>query len=279
LRNSIPLTRPSARAHVVIGVALGGVAVTTLLVGRIAVSAFVAALLVAAYADLRRLLAVWGHVVTFALGAAGVGGFLWSGYIGRLELLPWTGASLIVALLVSRVVLHEAGVRVEGVTGDVAATVGAAGVVGVLGAHILLIRAVPRFGFRGLLVFGLAVLLNDAVAFFVGRWRGRHTLAARLSPAKTWEGTIAGFAASVVVGLVAGLVLNPPFDIASGLALGAAMGVLAPVGDLLFSVIKRSAGVRGSARYFGPMGGALDVVDSLLFCAPAFYWAFRTIAL
>lgn len=275
---TMELQRPSSRAHILVGALLGAVGIATLIAGRVAVCVFVAVLLVASYTDLRRLLADWGHVVTFVLGAGGVAGFLWAGYTGKLGYLPPTGASLILALLVSRVVLNEAGVQTQRVTGDVAATLGASGVVGVLGAHVLLIRTDSRFGFRGLLVFGLMVLLNDVAAFFVGRWRGSHPLAERISPSKTWEGSLAGFVASVAVGLVAGLVLDPPFDIGSGLALGAAMGVLAPIGDLCFSIIKRSAGARGSGRYLGPVGGALDVVDSILFCAPAFYWAFRTIS-
>jgi phosphatidate cytidylyltransferase len=121
--------------------------------------------------------------------------------------------------------------------------------------------------------------LNDAFAFFGGRALGRRPLWPRISPNKTTEGTMCGFLASVVVGAVAGLTLNPPFDLQSGLALGAAMGVLAPLGDLSFSAVKRSAGRKESGRIFGPLGGALDAVDALLFCAPAFYWAFRTIAL
>jgi phosphatidate cytidylyltransferase len=273
------LAPPSAAAQAIMGITLGAAALASFLAGRLAVSIFVAVLCVIAYNDLRRLLAEWGHVITFGLGGAAVVAFLWSGYEGKLELLPATGAALTISLLLSRILLHEASGKAEGVTTDLAATLGAAGVVGVFGAHILLIRAVPRVGFRGLMVFGLMVILNDAMAFFVGRWRGRRRMAAAISPNKTWEGVLAGFAASVGVGIVAGLVLDPPFDLTSGIAFGAGMGVLAPVGDLVFSVIKRSAGVRSSGRYLGALGGALDAVDSVLFAAPAFYWAFRTIAL
>lgn len=88
-----------------------------------------------------------------------------------------------------------------------------------------------------------------------------------------------GFLASVAVGGVVGLAAEPPFDPQSGLAFGAAMGVLAPLGDLTFSAIKRGVGRKESGRTFGPLGGALDAADAVLFCAPAFYWAFRTIAL
>jgi phosphatidate cytidylyltransferase len=217
--------------------------------------------------------------VTTLLGAVGVGGLLWAGYEGRLELLAAAAAALVLALLTTRVLLHELRGTSSGTTDDVASTLGAAGTVGVFGAHVLLIRSFPRVGFRALLAFGLMVIGSDVIAFFVGRWRGRHRLAPRLSPAKTWEGALAGFCASVAVGVVAASVWDPPFDLRSGVMLGAAMGVLAAVGDLVFSAIKRSAGVRGSGTYLGPVGGALDAVDSVLFAAPAFYWALRTLAL
>jgi phosphatidate cytidylyltransferase len=90
---------------------------------------------------------------------------------------------------------------------------------------------------------------------------------------------VAGFCAAVAVGAVAGIVWNPPFDLRSGTALGAGMGALAIVGDLAFSALRRGAGRKGSASHLGPAGGALYVVDGILFAAPAFYWALRTLAL
>jgi phosphatidate cytidylyltransferase len=270
---------PSLRNHVLVALALGGAALAALLSGRPAVSAFVAVLLVVAYADLRALLAPRGHLLTFALGGAGVAAFLWSGYTGKLQLLPVFAACLVLALLVSRIALNEVGARASGVIGDLAATLAAAGIVGVTGAHLLLLRAVTRVGFRGLLALGLTVVANDASAFFVGRAWGRHPLNRLVSPNKTWEGAGAGFIASVVVGLIVGLTLDPPFGVRSGLAFGLGIGVLAPLGDLAVSAIKRSAGVKHSGSYLGSAGGALDVADSFLLAAPAFYWAFRTIAL
>lgn len=279
MSDSLPMAATSTRAHVLVGLVLGAAALATLLAGREALSAFLAVVIVAAYVDLRRLLAPWGHVVTVLIGAAGTAGFLWAGYSGRLELLAGTGAALVVALLVTRVLLHEFSARASGTTEDIAATLAAAGVTGVLGAHMLLIRSVPRLGFRALLAFGLMVVGNDVAAFFAGRFRGSRRLAPRLSPSKTWIGALAGFVTSLVVGVVAGFVWNPPFDVRSGLVLGAAMGVLAIAGDLVFSALKRSAGAKASGTYLGPVGGALDAVDSVLFAAPAFYWALRTLAL
>ena len=268
-----------AGAQALIGLLLAAVAVVTFIAGVKPVSIFIAVFCVIAYVELRTVLAPEGRVVTLIAGAAAVSGFLWIGYRGELSSLPWIPVAVVMVLLTIWVVIHEATGRHDHATDDIAGTLAAASVVGVLGAHVLLIRALPRAGYRGLLVFGLMVLLNDALAFFGGRAFGRRPLWPRLSPGKTTEGAMCGFLASVAVGAVAGFALNPPFDPRSGLALGATMGVLAPIGDLAFSAVKRSAGRKESGRVFGPLGGALDAVDALLFCAPAFYWAFRTIAL
>jgi len=251
----------------------------TFLAGFKPLSIFIAVLCVVAYGELRVVLVPTGRIPTLVAGGAAVLAFLWLGYEGRLSSLPWVAAALVLVLLTVWVFMHEATGRVENATDDIAGTLAAAAIVGVMGAHVLLIRSLARAGFRGLLAFGLMVLLNDAFAFFGGRAFGRRTLWPRLSPDKTTEGAMCGFLASVVVGAIAGFALNPPFDPRSGIALGAAIGVLAPLGDLAFSAIKRSAGRKESGRVLGPLGGALDAVDALLFCAPAFYWAFRTIAL
>jgi CDP-diglyceride synthetase len=273
---------PSIRDQVLASTVIGAAAGATLLAGLLAVSAFLAVVLLVAYTDLRGLLGVRDerrHLATFTLGAGAVGAFLWCGYSGELERIPAFAAGLVIALLVTRVVLYETGVQMTGITADIASTTASAGVVGVLGAHFLLVRTTPRFGFRGLLAFALMVVAHDVFAFFVGRFRGRHVLNKLVAPNKTWEGALAGIAASTGVGAIVGFVLDPPFTVVSGAMFGAGVGMLATLGDLVFSAIKRSAGVRLSGAYLGGAGGALDIIDSALFSVPAFYWAFRTIAL
>jgi phosphatidate cytidylyltransferase len=269
--------RPAA--HVFAGLLVAVVALVTFLAGRQPVSVFVAAVAVVAYAELRRILSPNGRVPTLFIGAAAVAVFMWVAYDGRLSRLAWGSAGAVIAALVLWVAMHEATGRSEGATDDIGSTLTAAGVVGVLGAHVLLVRAVPRFGFGGTLALGLMVFLNDAFAFFGGRVFGHRKIAPHISPGKTLEGALCGFAASVVVGVVVGASFDPPFTVRSGVAFGVGVGVVAPMGDLVFSSLKRSAGVKNSGRIFGPMGGALDTIDSLLFAAPLFYWAFRTIAL
>lgn len=279
MRDPRQATASSTRDHVLVAAVIGLVALLALLLGRVPLSLFVTVLLLVAYTDLRGLLGEREHIATFALGAGGTAAFVWCGYTGSLTLVPAYMAGLVLALLVTRIVLNEAGVHVSGLVADLSATIGAAAVVGVLGAHILLLRAMDRVGFRGAVAFGTMVAANDVAAFVVGRWRGRHAVNKLVAPQKTWEGVLAGAAASVVVGLLVGLVLDPPFTVASGLLFGAGVAVVASIGDLVFATIKRSAGVKRSAKYLGGAGGVLDVVDSFLFTAPAFYWAFRTIAL
>jgi phosphatidate cytidylyltransferase len=273
------MSEPRFGGQAVVGLLLAAVAVATFIAGRLPLSIFVGVVCLLSYGELRGLLAASGRVPTFVAGGAGVAAFLWLGYHGRLASLPWVPAVLVLVLLAFWVVMHEATGRAQGAAEDVSGTLAAAAIIGVMGAHVLLIRSIPRVGFRGLLAFGLMVLLNDAFAFFGGRAFGRRPLLPSISPSKTSEGAMCGFLASVAVGAVVGFVLNPPFEPRSGLAFGAAIGVLVPLGDLAFSAVKRGAGRKESGRIFGPLGGVLDAVDALLFCAPAFYWALRTIAL
>jgi len=130
-----------------------------------------------------------------------------------------------------------------------------------------------------------AVWAGDTAALYVGRAFGRHKLAPRLSPQKTWEGSIASVIGSV---LAAGLLLT----IASYLArwnsvalsyadevwwywliLAVIINVAAQVGDLAESALKRSAGVKDSGTLLPGHGGILDRVDALLLAAPALWYA------
>jgi phosphatidate cytidylyltransferase len=137
-----------------------------------------------------------------------------------------------------------------------------------------------------MLVFLLCtVWAGDTAALYVGRPFGRHKLAPRLSPQKTWEGSIASVVGSL---LATGLLL----EIASYLArwnsvalsyadevwwywliLAVIVNIAAQVGDLAESALKRSAGVKDSGTLLPGHGGILDRVDALLLAAPALWYA------
>ncbi len=134
---------------------------------------------------------------------------------------------------------------------------------------------------RWLVIYLVAVVkAGDIAAYFVGCRIGRHKLFPRISPAKSWEGTVAGLiaavAASLSVQIAFGGVLGPvrlrPLDAA---VLGLLLAICGLFGDLLESLMKRAAGVKDSGTLIAGMGGVLDVIDSLLPAAPVMYYYAR----
>ncbi|EQD37578.1 Phosphatidate cytidylyltransferase, partial [mine drainage metagenome] len=114
----------------------------------------------------------------------------------------------------------------------------------------------------------------DIAAYFAGSLWGKHKLSPRLSPKKSWEGLIAGFVVSSMVGAL----MIPPLlhrSLDFGLVVGAAGGILSVFGDLGESAIKRWAQTKDSGSFMPGHGGLLDRVDSLLFALPALYYLLR----
>jgi phosphatidate cytidylyltransferase len=109
----------------------------------------------------------------------------------------------------------------------------------------------------------------DIAGYVVGSLIGRRKLVPRISPGKTWEGTIAGFlAAAVAVWFVGTQVFSPSLPTGSLVPLALAIGPAGLIGDLLESMLKRAAGVKDSGTILPGHGGVLDRIDSLLLVAP-----------
>lgn len=115
-----------------------------------------------------------------------------------------------------------------------------------------------------LLVFPIAVVMAcDSFAYFTGVKFGKHKLAPKISPKKTWEGAIGGLVAAVIVGTL--IIHNQDnFPIVGGIILSLQCGVLSIFGDLLESYIKRKAGVKDSGKLIPGHGGVLDRIDGLI---------------
>jgi phosphatidate cytidylyltransferase len=135
-------------------------------------------------------------------------------------------------------------------------------------ALLVVLDKAPQAGPGLLLSVALAVGLSDVGAFTVGRLFGRRRLAAALSPSKTWAGLV-GNVAGAGVGLLLLNGLLPPTMSLPLLALIVAVGAV--WGDLLESLLKRSAGVKDSGAWLPGFGGLLDRVDSLLVVLPLVY--------
>jgi phosphatidate cytidylyltransferase len=147
--------------------------------------------------------------------------------------------------------------------------------VGVVGSYALLMispkYSIDRHGLAYL--FGAIVLTvaNDTGALFIGRWLGRHKLSPQLSPNKTIEGTIGG----LLVSLLAGVVILPmisPWTTKHALVFAVAVSVVAPLGDLFESMVKRTLGVKDLGRMLPGHGGMLDRIDGLLFVLPTVFY-------
>ena len=112
----------------------------------------------------------------------------------------------------------------------------------------------------------LVVWIADTAAYFSGRAFGRHKMAPRISPGKTWEGAIGAFAAILLYGAAASFVLQPAanaYHRVATLLFVVALTVLSIFGDLLESWIKRGAGAKDSGGLLPGHGGVLDRIDSL----------------
>jgi phosphatidate cytidylyltransferase len=129
------------------------------------------------------------------------------------------------------------------------------------------------------LFFALSITwVGDTGAYYIGRIWGRHKLAPRISPGKSWEGT----AASVVSSVVYAVVLLPrvlPVSIPMAAMLGLLGNAAGQIGDLAESALKRSAGVKDSGTLLPGHGGMLDRVDSSLFSIPVIYAAVNWLGL
>lgn len=114
----------------------------------------------------------------------------------------------------------------------------------------------------------LLVFAADIGAYFAGRSLGRHKLAPRVSPGKTWEGAVGGLLAVGLVALVGAAHLGLP--VAAGVAFGCAVGIFSVIGDLTESMFKRAAGLKDSGSLLPGHGGILDRIDSVTAAAPLY---------
>jgi phosphatidate cytidylyltransferase len=122
----------------------------------------------------------------------------------------------------------------------------------------------------------ITVFVADTAAYLVGRLIGRHKLAPRLSPKKTWEGLIGGAIGGIFTSFVALYDTRQTYlSVPQSLVLGAGVVAAAVMGDLFESALKRDLDVKDTGRLLGGHGGVLDRVDALLFAAPAAYFIVR----
>jgi phosphatidate cytidylyltransferase len=229
---------------------------------------FLAVVFAAAYLCWREYDAI---AATYGFGAPGVLGAV-AGYL----FLAWQNETWLLLAIVALVALALA-MRVD----DLARTLPRAGllfigVVYIFGGWkcaILLREINPHW-----LMFGLLVnWAGDIGAYYVGRKLGRHRLAPRVSPGKSWEGAAASVVASVIFAGAYLMRFVGGMALANAIGITVAANIAGQFGDLAESAMKRGAGMKDSGTILPGHGGFLDRVDSTLFALPVIYAYLRVV--
>ena len=254
-------------AAVVTGIVLVVLLVVCYLLGTVALLVFSAVAILGCALEAFSMLQRAGFRPATLLGVVGSAGAVAAAYWRGTAALPVVIAVIVCASLLwylARVVEARPVV-------NVAVTVLCFCWVGVLGSFAGLLLAAHHGShlFLGAIVPTIAA---DIVAWFVGSQFGSHPLAPAVSPSKTWEGVIAGGIAALIAGAIIGNQLAPWGGARHGLELGLVVAVVAPLGDLVQSMLKRDLRVKDSGTLLPGHGGLLDRFDSLLFVLPATYF-------
>ena len=148
---------------------------------------------------------------------------------------------------------------------DVGVSFFGAAYTGLLLSGIMVVRMSLPDPWGGVLVLGifLSVWANDTFAYLIGRKFGKHKLAPRTSPKKSWEGFFAGLVGSMVVWCAMTYIPGVTMDVVQALFFGLICGLMGVLGDLAESRIKRNSGFKDSGTIMPGHGGLLDRTDSL----------------
>lgn len=161
---------------------------------------------------------------------------------------------------------------------NVAVTVGGFMYVGGLGAFAGLLLTSEN-GVGLILGVALPVIAYDVFGYFVGSQLGKTRLAPDISPNKTVEGLIGGMTGAIIVSVLIVKQIHPWGDLGDALALGITVAIMAPLGDLAESMLKRDLGIKDFGAILPGHGGVLDRFDSILFCLPAVYFLARALTI
>jgi phosphatidate cytidylyltransferase len=210
---------------------------------------------------------------------AGAQGVAKSGFLGLAAGLiflvtpePAWVTLVILALAFMAIELRQADLS-KAMTGAATALLGIVYIFGAWRCALALKEINPHW----LMIALLVSWAGDTAALYVGRTLGRHKLAPRVSPSKTWEGTFGSVIGGVVAAGIYAHYLIPSAPLWAVLAVAAAGNIAGQVGDLCESAFKRGAGMKDSGTTLPGHGGWLDRIDSSLFSIPVVYALLRVL--
>jgi phosphatidate cytidylyltransferase len=257
-------------AAIGIGVGLGAYVVLSLLYLKPAFVVIVAVALVLASVELHEALKKQGMtsaIVPIAVGSVAIS--FGSYFAGRQEPVIFSTTSVLLASLALTVLASLIWRVPKGVAGyvrDAAASLLIIAYVPLLGSFAALMLAEGQ-GAARVVTFLLIVVMSDTGGYIAGVLFGKHPMAPKISPKKSWEGAagslILGTAAAVCMAIFA---LDVPFWV--GIILGVSLVAVGICGDLIESIIKRDLGIKDMSSFLPGHGGVMDRLDSLLVAAP-----------
>lgn len=220
--------------------------------------------------ELLRLFRMKGYAPAFLWVTASIMVLLLTvGIMGPTYLAPLLASSALVILgwlLVRR--KPQAGIA------DVSTSWFAVVYLGFLPSYLILVRNLPEpWGLQFTVLLHTCIWATDTGAYFGGRFFGRHKLLEAVSPKKTIEGSLAGVLCAVGIGAMWSHFFK--FPLQHGVALGLLVSVIAQVGDLGESLLKRDAGAKDSGTIIPGHGGILDRLDSYLLTGVVVYYYLR----
>ncbi|MEP0775007.1 MAG: phosphatidate cytidylyltransferase [Acidobacteriota bacterium] len=184
--------------------------------------------------------------------------------------LTAAGPALAAIVLALPLVVLLTGHPTEGAAATITGAVFAAVFFTVTGGAMGYLRLAlgDAVGWKVVLLHCLTIWAGDSGAYYLGSRFGRHRLAPVVSPKKSWEGVAGGTAATFFAVWVCRTLFFAELPLAAAVSLAILLSILAPLGDLVESLLKRDAGVKDSSALIPGHGGFLDRTDSLFFAAP-----------
>lgn len=157
---------------------------------------------------------------------------------------------------------------------DFAITLSAIIYFGWIGSYFISIMFLPDGQWWLLLTIAI-IAFADSGAYFIGSRYGKHKMAPRVSPKKSWEGYFGGVLLGIFGGILVGLAFHqftPSINLIHGLVLGIILSIFTPIGDLGESMIKRQFNIKDSSNLFPGHGGAMDRIDTWVWAVCISYY-------